>query len=54
MLRFMEPWDWAIYIVVGYVAVTALVRLMLHRRSLFVEELRTQLNRQKKKTSKKK
>jgi hypothetical protein len=48
MLRYLEPWEWAIYVIAGYVAVTALVRLMLHRRGMFVEELRAQMSRKKK------
>jgi hypothetical protein len=41
--RVMDGWDVAIMIVAGYVAVTALVRLMLHRRDRLVEQFRAEL-----------
>jgi len=38
----MDGWDIALLAVAGYVAVTALVRLMLRRRDQMVEQLRRQ------------
>jgi len=38
----MDGWDIALLVVAGYVAVTALVRLMLRRRDQVVEALRRQ------------
>jgi hypothetical protein len=32
-------WDWVLLVVAGYVAVTAMVQLMLRRRNEVVEEL---------------
>ena len=36
MLQQMEPWDWVIYAVAGFVAVATLVRLMVNRRDSLV------------------
>jgi hypothetical protein len=38
----MDGWDVGIMIVAAYVAVTALARLMLHRRDRLVEQLRAE------------
>jgi hypothetical protein len=39
----MEGWDVALLVVAGYVAVTALVRLMIGHRNRLVAELRRQM-----------
>lgn len=36
----MDHWDWALLVFAGYVAVTALGRLMARRREAFAAELR--------------
>jgi len=43
----MEGWDLALLFVAGYVAVTALVRLMLRRRAQMYDDLRRQIEAQK-------
>jgi hypothetical protein len=43
----MDGWDIALLTVAGYVAVTALVRLMLKRRDQAWHELRRQVQQQK-------
>ena len=48
MVEQMEPWDWIIYGVAGYVAVAVLVRLMLNRRNALIGELREKFSRQRK------
>ena len=43
----MDGWDIALLAAAGYLAVTALVRLMIHRRGELMEEFREQMGRQK-------
>jgi hypothetical protein len=42
----MDGWDIALLVAAGYVAVSALVRLMRHRRDQMLGELRRQVGRQ--------
>jgi hypothetical protein len=44
----MNGWDVALLVVAGYVAVTALVRLMLRRRNEMVGEFRQRMKTEKK------
>jgi hypothetical protein len=43
----MEGWDVALLVAAAYVAVSALVRLMLRRRDQVLHELRRQAEREK-------
>jgi uncharacterized membrane-anchored protein YhcB (DUF1043 family) len=43
----MSGWDVALLAVVGYVAVTALVRLMIRRRDQLRDEFRRRMNKEK-------
>jgi hypothetical protein len=47
----MDGWDVVLLVVAGYVAVTALVRLMLRRRDQMLGELRQQVGRRQHKPS---
>lgn len=44
----MEKWDLALVIIAGYVGVTALVRLLVSRRKVLVDELLEQVEQEKK------
>jgi hypothetical protein len=44
----MNGWDVALLVVAGYVAVTALVRLMLRRRNQTIDEFRQQMEAERK------
>ena len=48
----MDGWDFVLLVAAGYVAVTALVRLMLRRRNQMLDELRRQVGRGQRKQSK--
>jgi hypothetical protein len=48
----MDGWDLALLAVVGYVAVAAMVRLMLARRDRSLADLREQLAREKRRRKK--
>jgi hypothetical protein len=39
----LDAWDIALYLAAGYVAVIAVVRLMLHERSRLVEKFRSEM-----------
>jgi hypothetical protein len=39
----LDAWDIALYMAAGYVAVIALVRLMLHERDRLVQRFRTEM-----------
>ena len=43
----MQPWDVVLLVAGGYVAITALVRLMLRRRDQLVEQFREEVHREK-------
>ena len=43
----MEAWDLVLLVAGGYVAIAALVRLMLRRRDQFVERFRVEVRREK-------
>jgi hypothetical protein len=45
----MDGWDIVLLVVAGYVAVSALVRLMLRRRNQMLDELRQQVGRERRK-----
>jgi len=42
----MDSWDVALLVVAGYVAVVALVRLMIHRRDQMAKEFRRRMEEQ--------
>jgi len=42
----MDGWDVTLLVAAGYIAVTALVRLMLHRRAQVLKDLRRQVEQQ--------
>ena len=44
----MNRWDVVLLVVAGYVAVTALVRLMIRRRDQLLDELRQHVKKSKK------
>ena len=44
----MDRWDVVLLVVAGYVAVTALVRLMIRRRDRLLDELRQHFKKGKK------
>jgi hypothetical protein len=44
----MNGWDVALLVAAGYVAVTALVRLMLRRRNEMVDQFRQRMKAEKK------
>lgn len=44
----MNGWDIALWVIVGYVAVAALVRLMVRRRDQLLEEFRSRMKAAKK------
>jgi len=43
----MDGWDVALLVAAGYLAVTALVRLMIRRRNQLVEHFRRDVKREK-------
>jgi len=43
----MNRWDVVLLVIAGYVAVTALVRLMIRRRDRLLDELRQSVNMSK-------
>ena len=43
----MDGWDVALLVAAGYLAVTALVRLMIRRRNQLVEHFRQDVKREK-------
>jgi hypothetical protein len=48
----MDGWDVVLLVAAGYVALSALVRLMLRRRNQMFDELRQQVGRGQRKQSK--
>ena len=44
----MDRWDVVLLVVAGYVAITALVRLMIRRRDQLLDELRQHFKKSKK------
>jgi uncharacterized OsmC-like protein len=44
----MDGWDVALLAVAGYVAATALVRLMIRRRNRMIEQIRVQIEEERK------
>ena len=44
----MDRWDVVVLVIAGYVAVTALVRLMIRRRDQLLDELRRSVKMSKK------
>jgi len=43
----MDGWDIALLAAAGYLAITALVRLMVHRRGELMAEFREEMSKQK-------
>ena len=41
----MDRWDVILMVIAGFVAISALVRLMAHRRSQLIEQVRKQLGK---------
>jgi hypothetical protein len=44
----MDGWDVALLVVAGYVAIMALVHLMIRRRDQMVEQFRKEMDKEKK------
>ncbi len=43
----MDRWDVALFVIAGYVAVMALVRLMIRRRNQMIDEFKRQVDEEK-------